>query len=38
MGEKWKVAIKVAVEFNGPVVAKVKCAFVANCKEGGWRI
>ena len=26
----WEVAIKVVVEFNGPVVAGVKCTFVAK--------
>ena len=30
--------MKVAVEFNGPVVAKVKYTFVVNCEEGAWRM
>jgi len=30
MGDKWGVAVNVHVEFNGPVVVKVR--------EGGWRI
>ena len=35
MGEKWEVAIIVAVELNGPVV---EGTCVANCGESGWRI
>jgi hypothetical protein len=38
LGDKSAVAIKVAVELNGPVVARVNCPFVTNCGEGGWRI
>ena len=30
--------MKVAVEFNGPLVAKVKYTFVVNCEEGAWRM
>ena len=38
LGDKWEVAIKVVVELDGPVVARVNCPFVENCGEGGWRI
>src|SRR6267154_2598807 len=38
IGEKWEVAMKVVVELDGPVVARVNCPFVENCGEGGWRI
>ena len=38
MGENLKVAIKMHVQFNGPVVIKVKDTFVTNCEEGGWRM
>ena len=32
--QKWQVVTKVVVELDGPVVAKVKCTFVANCGGG----
>ena len=38
MGEKWAVAMKVAVELDGPVVARASGTFMANCGEGGWII
>jgi hypothetical protein len=38
LGDKWEVAIKVAVELVGPVVIRVNCTFVTNCGEGGCRI
>ena len=35
MGEKWAVAMNIAVELDGPVVARVKGTSVENCEGGG---
>jgi len=38
LGDKWEVAIAVAVELDGPVVGRFNSTFRANYGEGGWRM
>ena len=38
MGEKWAVAMNIAVELDGPVVARVSGTLMANYGEAGWII
>jgi len=38
LGDKWEVAIAVAVELDGPVVVRFNSTFRANYGEGGWRM
>ena len=38
LGDKWKVAMKVVVDFDELVMARVNGTFATNCGESGWRI
>jgi hypothetical protein len=38
LGDKWEVAIKVAVELDGPVVVRFNSTFMADCGQAGWLI
>jgi len=38
VGEKWEVTITMAVELDGPVVARVNGTFMAYYGESCWRI